>query len=52
MLPINGFLVHLAGFLFTFVVTALVEYSVALTKDEKNKVTDLIVNRFIKKNKE
>lgn len=51
MLPINGFFVHLAGFVFTFVVTALVEYSVALTKDEKNKVTDLIVNRFIKKNR-
>ncbi|MBO4825938.1 MAG: oligosaccharide flippase family protein [Prevotella sp.] len=46
MLPIDGFFVHLAGFVFTLVVTALVEYYVALTKEEKSKVTDLIVSRF------
>lgn len=51
MLPINGFLIHLAGFALTLLVTALVEYYVALTKDEKGKVTDLIVSRFIKRNR-
>ena len=50
MIPINGFLPHLVGFVFTFIATALVEYYVALNKDEKNKIIGLIVSR-INKNK-
>lgn len=47
LLLINGFLVHLIGFIFTLAVTALVEYYVALTKVERNRVTDLIIKRIV-----
>ena len=50
LLPINGFLIHLIGFVFTLAVTALIEYHVALTKVERNRITDLIVTRM-RKNK-
>ena len=46
LLPINGFFVHLIGVVFTLAVTALVEYYIALTKVERNRVTDLIVSRI------
>ena len=50
LLPINGFLIHVIGFVFTLAVTALIEYHVALTKVERNRITDLIVTRM-RKNK-
>lgn len=50
-LPINGFLSHLIGFVFTLGVTAIVEYHVALTKVEKNRITDLFTNRIYKNRK-
>lgn len=47
-LPINGFLVHLIGFVFTLVVTALVEYHIALSEVERNRIKDLIASRMRK----
>lgn len=49
MVPMNGFLPHLIGFILTFIVTALLEYYVALNKDEKIKIIDLVASRIIKK---
>ena len=48
-LPINGFLLHLVGFILTLLVTAIVEYYVALTKDERNRITNLLLSRLCKK---
>lgn len=46
---INGFLLHMVGFILTLFVTALVEYYVALTKDERNRITDFVASRIRKK---
>lgn len=49
MIPMNGFLPHLIGFILTFIVTAVVEYYVALTKDERHRITNLLLSRICKK---
>lgn len=49
LLPINGFILHLAGFILTLLVTAVVEYYVALTKDERHRITNLLLSRVCKK---
>lgn len=47
--PINGFILHLAGFVLTLLITAVVEYYVALTKDERHRIMNLLLSRICKK---